>query len=190
MPRIVLVIAVFALAGCASNVDLDTAFQNALAQAREGHWDTAMTDTKAILLDYPTAGAAHFLLGQCYLYGDKVNLVQSQGELRTAWEIFRRDKTYAPWEKEFTPEQYEMKLHTVMAAMHMRWISEALALGAPFPLIRQRIEDELKPHIWKGLKLDPDNPFMKNLDATVKEMLKEADDGQRPKPPLTPQLQT
>lgn len=165
--------------GCAPTSDRDADFEVAHARAKAGDWATAMTETKALLLTHPDFGPAHFLLGQCYLYGQPPNLVQAQGELRTAWEIFRRDKTFAPWEDDMTRDEYALKLHTVMAAMHMRWISEALQAGVPFDTIQRRVEDELKPHIHTGLKLDPENPFMKELKITVDRLLADGLKGQR-----------
>jgi hypothetical protein len=171
------------LAGCYQPVDLETTFDQAHAKAKAGDWKGAMADAKALLIDHPDSTTGHFLLGQCYLYGENTNITHAQGELRMAWELFRPERRYEPWEDDMTWEEYEVRIHTVMAAMQMRWVSEALRAGIPWNTVKVRIINELRPHVRRSLKLDPENAFMLELEKTVGDMLK-----QGPAPGARPNL--
>lgn len=181
-PRSVLLLAgiVFLVAGCRQD-PTDDLLARADALCKEQKWDDAIPLLKRHLLANPAAPdgntAAHFLLGQCYMFGGKLFAGPAEGELRLALRHFLDNGKTSPF-AEFSNEYFELRLYLEIAKVHLKRLQVAMATGAP-PEVLREIFARCKRAADDARQIQPDSNDVKQLDSLLDALVKPA--GQ-PKP--------
>ncbi len=144
--------------------------------ARNGHWDTAFDICKDYVLMHPNDPVGHFLLGQCYLYGKRVQLTLASGELETALNIHERTGTLGAWEGTMTPEEFAFRIYKVRAVVELRVVREAINFQLPLDFIRRHLLAGME-QVKMGLQVKPEDPNLQEMESAMRTLLDELRDG-------------
>ena len=160
------------LAGCPELVP-----ESVLAQARqlgdEHKWDEARPFIKAYLLDHPEDVSGHFLLGRSYLGLAKPYLTQSIGELRMAETLTLADGALGVFSDQ-SREEFLSTIYQEIGRTHMRRVYEGINFGISPVQLKGFLEEALAS-VKRGLELQPDSGFMKEMEKTLLDLLVEVD---------------
>ena len=144
----------------------------ALEQAREGQWDFAMAGTRAYLLDYPDDPFGHFLLGQCYLYGTRLQVTMASGELETALKLHERTGSLGAMQGRMEPDDFVYRVYKIRAVAELRIVRESMAYSLPRPFVVRHLHACLN-EIRAGLERFPGDDFLLGMKAEVEQVLEE-----------------
>lgn len=149
--------------------------------ARNGDWDTALEISKHYVLLHPEDPVGHFLLGQCYLYGKRVQLTLASGELETALHIHERTGNLGAWAGTVEPVDFAFRIYKVRAVVELRIVREAISFQLPLPFIRRHLLAGME-QVKMGLQLKPDDASLKEMEAAMRALLDQLRNG----PPFAP----
>jgi hypothetical protein len=144
--------------------------------ARQGDWDSALAISKAYVLTHPQDPVGHFLLGQCYLYGKRVQLTLASGEFETALNIHERTGALGAWEGTLAPEDFAFRVCKVRAVVELRVVREAINFQLPLAFIRRHLLAGME-QVKMGLQLKPDDANLKEMESAMRTLLDELRDG-------------
>jgi len=163
------------VAGC-RQAPPDDLLARADALCKEQKWDDAIPLLKRHLLAHPAAPdgnvAAHFLLGQCYMFGGRLFTGPAEGELRLALRYFLENGKTSPF-AEFSNEYFELRLHLEIAKVHLKRLQAAMATGAP-PAVLREILARCKRAADEARQIQPDSNDVKQLDSLLDALIKPA----------------
>lgn len=152
-------------------------------QAGKGDWSGAMVVARVYTVQNPACPVGHFLLGQCYLYGDRVQLTLASGELETALRLYERSGNLGAWEGVVEGKDFMYRVYKVRAVVELRIVREALNYHLPVPFIRRRLLEGIE-QVQRGLEIMPDEPSLLEMKAAMKKLLDEL--RVQPPPPILP----
>ncbi len=141
-------------------------------QARNGDWAGAMLAARAYAAQHPDCPVGHFLLGQCYLYGERVQLTLSSGELETALKLYERTGKLGAWEGIVEGPDFMYRIYKIRAVVELRIVREALNYHLPVPFIRRHLLEGIE-QVKRGLEIMPDEPSLMEMEAAMKKLLDE-----------------
>jgi hypothetical protein len=140
--------------------------------ARNGDWDTAFAMSRAYVLEHPEDPVGHFLLGQCYLYGNHLQFTISAGELETALQLHERTGSLGAWEGQIDSTEFRFRIYRVRATVALRIVRESLAFGLPISFIRQHLKDGLE-QVNKALELKPGEKELLDMRDAMEQLNKD-----------------
>ena len=140
--------------------------------ARNGDWDAALNIAKAYVLATPDDPVGHFLLGQCYLYGGKVQLTLASGELETALRIHERTGALGAWEGTVDPLDFLYRVYKIRAVVELRIVREAMNYQLPLPFIRRHLLAGIE-QVEMGLQLKADDAALKEMHTAMQKLLED-----------------
>lgn len=150
--------------------DANTLSSEIYALGEQSRWADTMPMAKALVLAYPEAAGAHYLLGKAYLHRAEPHLVQATGEFKTALAIQQRTgrQDAAPWAK--TKGEFLLAVHRDLALVHFRWIHTAMSANLPADMIRAKLL-AAKEQVDAGIRQDPNDSFLNEMRTTIEEYL-------------------
>lgn len=145
---------------------------------RHGRWDEAIPLLNRHLLDFPNDAhrnaAAHFFLGQAYLFGSDPYLPVAQGELELALAMFTQNGRKSPIE-EFSDTYFELRCHLELAKVHLSTLSVAISLRAPQWMLRAAL-DKCRDEAEKARRVAPDSSDVAQLDRMLRDFAKQIEE--------------
>lgn len=158
------------LAGCGPTIAPVGEMANAVMElGKQNRWADAMPLAKQLVLAYPDAPGGHYLLGKAYLHRPDPQLNQAEGEFKTALALFERSNSLDAV-LEPSADAFALALYRDLALVDFRWIREAMGFNLPAGLIRDKLI-EARGHVEKGLKINPAEAFLLEMQTTVQEYL-------------------
>jgi len=140
--------------------------------AREGQWDQAMQLCREYMIALPGDPVGHFLLGQCYLYGPRLQLTQAAGEFETALAIHDRTGSMGAWQGRVESSDFSYRVFKLRAVVELRIVREGITLLLPRSFIEQHILACLS-EIRRALELFPGDTFLIEMKAETEKLLEE-----------------
>jgi hypothetical protein len=141
-------------------------------RAREGDWTTAFLVARAYTVQHPECPVGHFLLGQCYLYGERVQLTLASGELETALRLYERTGNLGAWEGIVDGPDFMSRVHKIRGVVELRIVREALNHHLPVPFIRRHLLEGIE-QVKRGLELMPGESSLIEMEAAMRKLLDE-----------------
>ncbi|MBI1319438.1 MAG: hypothetical protein GC168_10900 [Candidatus Hydrogenedens sp.] len=138
--------------------------------AREGHWEEAMAMTRQFLLEHPEDPVGHFLLGQCYLYGPRLQFTQAAGELETALAIHDRTGSMGAWQGMVEPSDFTYRIYKLRAIVELRIVHESINLRLPRGFVEKHLLACLE-EIRSGLELFPGDAYLTDMQTETEKLL-------------------
>ncbi|NIA15075.1 MAG: hypothetical protein GWP08_13465 [Nitrospiraceae bacterium] len=139
---------------------------------RRGRWDEAIPLLNRHLLDHPDDvrrnTAAHFFLGQAYLFGSDPYLPVAEGELELALAMFIKNGRKSPI-AEFSDTYFELRCHLELAKVHLRALDTAIFYNARQELLRA-IYGKCLDEAEKARQVAPDSPDVAQLDEVLRDL--------------------
>jgi len=158
------------LAGCGVTPPTAGELANTVMElGKANRWADAMPLAKQLVLAYPDAPGGHYLLGKAYLHRPDPQLLHAEGEFETALALFERTQSLDAV-LESNADAFALALYRDLALVDFRWIREAMGFNLPPTLIRDKLL-EAKANVEKGLKINPQEAFLLEMQTTVHDYL-------------------
>jgi len=140
--------------------------------ARDGNWEAAMYHCRQYLLKYPDDPFAHFLLGQCYLYGPRLQLTHADGELETARALHERLGHLGGMTNRMESRDFLYRVYKIRAVVQLRIAREGMVLNLPRPFIERHLRNCIR-QLRTALAEFPADEFLEGMREEVMKVLEE-----------------
>ena len=140
--------------------------------ARSGDWESAMYQCRQYLLKYPDDPFAHFLLGQCYLYGPRLQLTHADGELETARALHERLGHLGGMTNRMESRDFLYRVYKIRAVVQLRIAREGIVLRLPRAFIERHLR-ACNRQLRTALAEFPGDDFLQGMQEEVNKALKE-----------------
>lgn len=162
--------ALLLLGGCGAVPQAADTMANAVMDlGKANRWSDAMPLAKDLVIAYPGAPGAHYLLGKAYLHRPDPQLLQAEGEFKTALALHQRNGSLVAV-LEPDANAFALALFRDLALVDFRWIREAMGFNLPPAAIRDKLL-EAQANVEKGLAINPEEPFLLEMQSTVRDYL-------------------
>lgn len=159
------------VAGCISKASEDPLGQ-AETLCKEAKWEEAIPLLKRHLLLHPRGdgrnAAAHFYLGQCYLFSKEPIWGAAEGEFRVAVDVFKANGKKSPIE-DFPDGYFELRCYLEIAKVRLKRLQVITMAGAPPQAVRSLL-DECRKAADEARAVDPESPDVKQLDSMLDDL--------------------
>ena len=148
--------------------------------AKRGEWEIAAEEARRYVLAQPEDPIGHFLLGQAYLYGPRLQLTIAAGEMETALRLHERTGSLGAWAGTLDSTEFVYRVYKIRAVVELRIVREAISYELPVNFIRRHLLAGLE-QVRMGLQVKPGDPEIKEMEDALTRILQ---DLRLPPPPL------